>query len=61
VSLPQGLEADKAEATFESGVLTLRIPKAEQTKPRQIRISPVTAGEATPATQPSASDQPSEG
>jgi HSP20 family protein len=46
VTLPTGLEADKAEATFEHGVLKLRIPKAEQVKPRQIRIQPVTAGEA---------------
>jgi HSP20 family protein len=46
VSLPTGLEADKAEATFEHGVLKLRIPKAEQVKPRQIRISPVTQGQA---------------
>ena len=44
VTLPNGLEADKAEATFEHGVLTLRIPKAEQVKPRQIRIPPVTDG-----------------
>ena len=29
------------QATFENGVLSLRIPKAEQVKPRQIRISPV--------------------
>ena len=46
VTLPTGLEADKAEATFEHGVLTLRIPKAEQVKPRQIQIRPVTGGEA---------------
>lgn len=44
VTLPNGLEPDKAEATFENGVLRLRIPKAEQLKPRQIRISPVTEG-----------------
>jgi HSP20 family protein len=43
VALPSGLEADKAEATFDDGVLTLRIPKAEQVKPRQIRITPVTS------------------
>ena len=42
ITLPNGLEPDKAEATFEHGVLKLRIPKAEQMKPRQIRISPVT-------------------
>jgi HSP20 family protein len=47
VTLPTGLEADRAEATFENGVLKLRFPKAEQVKPRQIRIQPVTAGEAT--------------
>ena len=45
VTLPSGLEADKAEATFEHGILKLRIPRAEQVKPRQIRIQPVTAGE----------------
>jgi HSP20 family protein len=47
VSLPNGLEPDKATATFEHGVLKLRFPKAEQLKPRQIRISPVTNGHAT--------------
>jgi HSP20 family protein len=47
VTLPTGLEADHAEATFEHGVLRLRFPKAEQVKPRQIRIQPVTTGEAT--------------
>ena len=49
ITLPTGLEADKASATFENGVLTLRIPKAEATKPRQIRISPTTEGTATAA------------
>ena len=39
MSLPAGLEPDKAKATFEDGVLTLRIPKAEQVKPRQIKIT----------------------
>lgn len=49
MTLPQGLEPDKATATFEHGVLTLRIPKAEQLKPRQIKISPVTEGHSEPA------------
>ena len=47
MTLPQGLEPDKAEATFENGMLTLRIPKAEQLKPRQIRISPITEGKSS--------------
>ena len=44
VTLPNGLEPDKATATFEDGMLSLHIPKAEEVKPRQIRISPVTDG-----------------
>jgi HSP20 family protein len=39
LTLPAGLEPDKAAATFEDGILTLRIPKAEQVKPRQIKIT----------------------
>jgi len=39
LTLPAGLEPDRATATFEDGVLTLRIPKAEAVKPRQIRIT----------------------
>jgi len=37
-TLPTEVEADKAAASFENGVLTLRIPKAEVVKPKQIRI-----------------------
>lgn len=48
VSLPTGLEPDKATATFEHGVLTLRIPKAESVKPRQIKISPTFDGTSEP-------------
>jgi HSP20 family protein len=44
ITLPSGLEPDKAQATFEDGILNLRIPRAEQVKPRQIRISPTTNG-----------------
>lgn len=47
VTLPIGLEPDKATATFEHGVLSLRIPKAAEVKPRQIRITPTTEGGAT--------------
>lgn len=47
IGLPNGLQADRAEATFDNGVLTLRIPKAEEVKPRQIRISPSGNGSST--------------
>ena len=44
VTLPTGLEPDKATASFEHGILRLEIPKAEQVKPRQIKISAVSEG-----------------
>lgn len=44
MSLPAGLEPDRATATFDNGVLSLRIPRAEEVKPRQIRISPTVDG-----------------
>ena len=43
VTLPSGVKADAATATFENGMLTLHFPKAEEAKPRQI---PVSAGGA---------------
>jgi HSP20 family protein len=33
------LDADRIEANYEAGVLTLRVPIAEQAKPRKISIS----------------------
>ncbi len=38
VTLPGGLETNKAEANFENGILSLTIPKSEQVKPRSIKI-----------------------
>ncbi len=38
IALPQGLKVDKAEATMENGVLTLEIPKAEEEKPKTVKI-----------------------
>jgi len=40
ILLPSSLQTDKAEATFDNGVLTLTIPKAEESKPKQIKIKP---------------------
>ena len=32
------VEADKAEAHFDNGLLTLKLPKAETVKPKQIKV-----------------------
>jgi HSP20 family protein len=44
ISLPKAVDPDRAVATFENGILTLRLPKAEHEKPKQIKISLVTDG-----------------
>lgn len=38
--LPVAIKSDKTEAVFENGVLTLTMPKSEETKPKQIKIKP---------------------
>lgn len=38
ITLPTPLEPDKVEADLDSGILTLRIPKAEEAKPHSIKI-----------------------
>jgi HSP20 family protein len=38
LTLPVSVDADKAEAAFENGLLTLRLPKAEEHRPKQIKI-----------------------
>jgi HSP20 family protein len=37
--LGETLDADRIDASYEAGVLTLRIPIAEKAKPRKIEIS----------------------
>jgi len=36
--IPVKVKSDKAEAVFEDGTLTLTLPKAEEVKPRQIKV-----------------------
>jgi HSP20 family protein len=39
LSLPDGVEPDRIQASFSHGVLEVRIPKPEERKPRRIEIS----------------------
>jgi len=39
ISLPSPVITDKAEAVFENGVLKLALPKAEEARPKAIKIS----------------------
>jgi HSP20 family protein len=38
LTLPDGVEPDAIEASFERGVLEVRIPKPEQRKPHRVRV-----------------------
>jgi HSP20 family protein len=38
LELPVDLNTDQAEASFENGVLSLRVPKSEATKPKQVQV-----------------------
>jgi HSP20 family protein len=39
LTLPKGIDEDRIAADFEDGVLTLRIPKPEDQRPKKIAIS----------------------
>ena len=44
LTLPQGVDADAVTASFDRGVLEIRIPKPEQRKPRKIEIGRTVEG-----------------
>lgn len=39
LELPDPIDASKAEASLVNGVLTLRLPKAEEARPRSIKVN----------------------
>jgi HSP20 family protein len=51
VAIPFKVKGDKAEASFEEGVLTLTLPKADESKPRQIKVKPKGAIKAAKKTK----------
>ncbi len=55
IQLPADVSADKAQADYEHGVLTLTLPKREEARPRQIRISPTTDAQKRDASSGAAS------
>jgi HSP20 family protein len=45
LTLPEGIDPEGVEAKFDNGVLTVRIPKPQQRKPRRVAIN---VGEKAP-------------
>lgn len=62
LSLPEGIDPEAVTATFDNGVLTVRIPKPVQAKPRRVKIGVADAGAEvidagdTTAAQPAGGD-----
>lgn len=54
LTLPEGIDGDAITATFDKGVLEVRIPKPEQRKPRKLQI---TVGDAPAAIEGRAAEQ----
>ena len=62
LTLPEGVDADRVTASFERGVLEVRIPKPEVRKPRKVAIAVSGAGEQTiEGAEASPADKPAEG
>jgi HSP20 family protein len=39
IQLPAGVQAEKVQATYRDGMLEVKLPKAEEVKPREIKIN----------------------
>src|SRR4051794_5732718 len=50
LTLPEGINPDTIEASFDHGVLEVKIPKPEERKPRRIAIKEAANGNGKPAT-----------
>ncbi len=46
LSLPKGVDADQVEASFDKGVLEVRIPKPAERKPHRVQVGTTVNGEA---------------
>jgi HSP20 family protein len=44
VTLPDRVDSSNVSASFANGVLTVTLPKAEESKPRQISVTPASVG-----------------
>ena len=51
VVLPNGINADKVQASYQNGVLELRIPRAEEAQPKRIKVQTPQAATGQPAAQ----------
>jgi HSP20 family protein len=58
LTLPEGVDPSAVRASFDRGVLEVRIPKPEQRKPRKVAISVGDSGEKAAAIEGTESHRP---
>ena len=58
VSLPEGVDPDAVTASFNNGVLEVRIPKPELRKPRRIAITGAEGEQRPPQVEGTAAERP---
>jgi len=61
VVLPQGINTEKVQASYQNGVLELHIPRAEEAQPKRIKVQGQQAASSQPAQQGAAGQQASSG
>jgi HSP20 family protein len=47
LTLPQGITADDVEASFDNGVLEVKVPKPQERKPQRVQIARSVEGTGT--------------
>jgi HSP20 family protein len=57
LTLPEGINADAIEADFSHGVLSVRIPKPEERKPRRVQIKAGSEPNGKPAVEGTATEK----
>jgi HSP20 family protein len=57
LTLPDGVDTDAISASFEHGVLEVRVPKPEQRKPRRVEISAGGGNGQAPAVEGTATEK----
>jgi len=60
LKLPDGVDADAVQASFDNGVLEVKIPKPEQIKPRKVTVSIGSGSDSTAEIESAPAEAPAE-
>jgi len=60
VTLPSAVDAERAEASAENGILTLTLPKAQSSRPRRIQVGGAASGRGAASEEGAAAPAPTQ-